>query len=147
MRINPRLILSGLVLLAAVFLSGQACQVTYRQDKRVELEGKTISLEVADNPSERTKGLGGRRCIPSMQGMLFEYSQPGYYPFWMKDMRFSIDIIWLDSDKKVVYIKPYISPDTYPQTFVSPQPAQYVLELKAGQAGRLNLTPGTKLSF
>jgi len=66
--------------------------------------------------------------------MLFVFPEDGKYAFWMKDMRFSIDILWLSADGRVVYMALNVSPDTYPQVFRPDVPARYVLELPAGYA-------------
>jgi len=79
--------------------------------------------------------------------MLFIFDQPGYYPFWMKDMRFPIDIAWLNVNKQVVEVQANLAPSSYPQTFTNPSPALYVLEIKAGQAAKLNLVTGTSVKF
>lgn len=66
--------------------------------------------------------------------MLFVFDEPGHYAFWMKDMRFPIDIIWAGPDGRVVHIEENLSPETYPNSFSSALPAQYVLEVPAGFA-------------
>jgi uncharacterized membrane protein (UPF0127 family) len=60
----------------------------------------------------------------------------------MKGMLFSIDMIWLNSDKEVIYIQKNVSPDTYPKGFAPNGDALYVLELKAGTADRLDIKQG-----
>jgi hypothetical protein len=79
--------------------------------------------------------------------MLFEFPASGYYPFWMKDMRFPIDIIWISANKKVVKVQKDLQPSSYPRTFSSAEPAQYILELKAGEAAQLGLANGTIVYF
>jgi uncharacterized membrane protein (UPF0127 family) len=64
----------------------------------------------------------------------------------MKDMRFSIDIIWLDEAKKINMIKSNIEPATYPESFCSAD-TKYVIELNQGTAARLGFSPGLKLAF
>ena len=100
----------------------------------VQLAGETLHVFVADTESLREKGLGGRAGLPSDQGMLFVFTKDGTYGFWMKDMRFPIDILWLSSEGTVVHMAQGVSPDTYPQNFTSDKPARYVLELPAGWA-------------
>lgn len=127
--------------------TGQACQVIYRADKSVEIDGKFIKAEVADSPAERTKGLGGRQCIGEDQGMLFVFDQEGQYGFWMKDMKFPIDIIWLDTNHHVVKIQSGVQPDTYPEVFKNDKPARYVLELPAGKAAELGIDGLSVIQF
>lgn len=125
----------------------QGCGTLYRHDTTVKVRGTSIPVEVASSDAQREKGLSGRKCIGSGQAMLFEFNKAGYYPFWMKDMKFPIDIVWIGADHKAVTIKPNISPSTYPQTFTSEKPAKYVLELGAGRAKQLNITKDTTLNF
>ncbi len=79
--------------------------------------------------------------------MLFVFEGVAVQCFWMKDMHFSIDIIWLDAEKRVVHIEKDVSPETYPRTFCPSKPAKYVIELSAGEASRSSIRPGQKLSF
>jgi hypothetical protein len=64
-------------------------------DAWLEIKGQRISVELAETPKEQAKGLGERDSLAWDHGMYFEYPQPGFYAFWMKGMRFPIDIIWL----------------------------------------------------
>jgi uncharacterized membrane protein (UPF0127 family) len=91
--------------------------------------------------------LGGRACIGPDQGMLFTFNKPGQYDFWMKNMKFPIDIVWVNENKMVVSVSPEVEPKTYPKTFTSNKPAKYVLELHAGRAQQLNISEGTNLNF
>src|SRR3972149_4363578 len=108
-------------IILAVFLGSKTftCQANYRDNIDVRVNSAVIKTEIAGTPAERTRGLSGRECIGKNQGMLFVFDKPDYYPFWMKNMRFPIDIIWIDASKKVVYVKSNVAPSSYPQTFVS----------------------------
>jgi len=77
--------------------------------------------------------------------MIFPYDKESEQCLWMKDMLFSVDIIWVGADKQVTSIKPNLSPDTYPDSFCAQ--AQYVIELPAGEASKSNLRIGQKLNF
>lgn len=98
-------------------------------------------------PAAQTRGLGGRKSLPVNEGMLFVFAHPGQQCFWMKDMHFPLDIIWLNGSKQVVFIKSNLSPKTYPETFCPPNSAQYVIELNAGQAQKARLHTGETLNF
>lgn len=67
-------------------------------------------LETVDTDAERRKGLGGRESLCENCGMLFVFETPSRYAFWMKDMRFPLDIIWL-SGETVVFVARDIQPD------------------------------------
>jgi uncharacterized membrane protein (UPF0127 family) len=102
--------------------------------RTVILDGQTIHVSIADTDALRQLGLGGRAGLAPDEGMLFIFPRDGIYAFWMKDMRFSIDMIWLADDGSIVYMAQNVSPDTYPKDFVPSAPARYVLELPAGYA-------------
>ena len=104
-------------------------------------------LEVAGDPAARSDGLSGRDGMAAGKGMLFSFEKSEKQCMWMKDMHFSLDMIWLNTDKQVIQIVPDISPDTYPRTFCSGQPAQFVIELNAGQTAGNGLQVGQQLKF
>lgn len=120
---------------------------TRPQHINVQVNDRTYNLEVADTTAAREKGLSDRSSLPTQNGMLFEFNRPGPYCFWMKDMRFPLDIIWLDNQKRVVFIEPHLSPQTYPRSYCSDKSARYVVELNAGQAQQAGLKTGTLVNF
>ena len=112
--------------------------------KTVTIGSARIDAEVVDTPSSRQQGLSGRESLPAGRGMLFIFDEPGSWGIWMKDMRFSIDILWAREDGTISTIARNVSPDTYPTVFSPKTPdALYVLELPAGAAA--NIAEGLKL--
>jgi uncharacterized membrane protein (UPF0127 family) len=79
--------------------------------------------------------------------MLFVFEKPGHYGFWMKDMHFNIDMIWLDEAFKVVYIQPDATPESYPTSYGQEAEAKYVLETNAGFAKVHNIRLGQQLNI
>ena len=112
----------------------------------LKVDGKCFELEVADDDEERMKGLSGRASLPADQGMLFIFGQPEEQCFWMKDMKFGIDMVWTDRQKKILKIQENVSPETYPDSFCE-NDTQYVLEFNQGFAARYGLKVGTTLQF
>lgn len=108
--------------------------------------GQCYRLERADIDEKRTKGLSDRDSLAEQTGMLFVFDQSQEACIWMKDMRFKIDIIWLDEAKKIIKIGQDVSPDTYPMSFCAKN-TKYVIELNSGDAAKLQLEPGTPLVF
>lgn len=104
-----------------------------------------LIVQIADSPAERKLGLSGRDRLVEGEGMLFVFDSPGFYSFWMKDMKFSIDIIWIGEDWRVVDFKTAVSPATYPELFTSGQPAKYVLEVNSGWVNKNNIQIGDTL--
>lgn len=109
------------------------------------INGIRFSVEKVVSPAQRIKGLSGRKKLAEDHGMLFVYPSDGYYSFWMKDMNFPIDIIWIDSHKRIVDIAAKIYPETYPQTFTSRSAARYILEVNAGTTDRYSIQHGDEI--
>ncbi|MEI7513148.1 MAG: DUF192 domain-containing protein [bacterium] len=102
---------------------------------------------VADTEEKRTQGLSGKAFLPSNTSMLFKFDTPGIYGIWMKDMRFPIDIIWLDKNKKIVNLKRNVDPSTYPLVYYPPKESLYILEVRAGLIGDKDLKLGDEILF
>lgn len=105
-------------------------QGAYLFDMRID--GLNLNVELANTVEKRTIGLSGRKKMGNNQGMLFAFDSPGFYSFWMKDMNFPIDVIWISKNLKIVDITENVQPGSFPQKFVSGEMAQYVLEVNAG---------------
>lgn len=107
----------------------------------------TIPVRIVDTEKARIQGLSGTLALPEGEGMLFVFDTPASYGFWMKDMHYSIDIVWIDASFRVVGVSESLSPFSYPETFFPPVPVQYVLEMNSGDARRYKLTLGTTVSI
>ncbi len=101
-----------------------------------------FNIKIASTDKERVQGLSGTKNLNSNQGLLFDFKEDAKHGIWMKDMNYSIDILWLDQICKVVHIEESISPGTYPTVFYSEQPARYVLEIKAGLTSKFEIQVG-----
>lgn len=114
----------------------------------IQLGDARIAVAVADTAASREQGLSGTATLSKDHGMLFVFQSDDKWDFWMKDMHYSLDIIWLDANKKVVSITPHATPNSYPHTVFSPdKPARYVLEVNAGLAEKSNITVGEMATF
>jgi uncharacterized membrane protein (UPF0127 family) len=113
----------------------------------VVLGGKTFIMDIADTPVLQTQGLSGRTALSNDAGMIFVFSTPGEYGFWMKDMNFPLDIVWISPDSHIIFMEKSLATSTYPQVYYPTSPAQYVLEISAGQADALNLKIGDAVNF
>ena len=123
---------------------------TFKPSEQITIElegGKVIELEVADTVDKRTKGLSNRRSIDEDKGMLFVFDNDGHHGFWMKDMNFSIDILWLNSENEIVWLEESIGPETFPKVFTSPFMARYVIELKGGFIDDNDIKIGDRMIF
>jgi uncharacterized protein len=111
--------------------------------------GTRIRAELADTNEKRARGLMFRDQLASDRGMLFVFSEPGQWVFWMKNTKIPLDILWMDSNKKVVDIVENI-PGCLGDPCLQYQPAydaSYALEVPAGSIKRLKLAKGMRLSF
>jgi len=113
----------------------------------VSMGERVIRVAVADSPARRMDGLSRVPSMPEDAGMLFIFETPSRYGFWMKEMRFPIDIIWMDELGKVVHVVPGALPSSYPEVFSPPADAKYVLEINAGVADKYGITEGVVLSI
>lgn len=107
--------------------------------------GKEYALEIADSDDERSLGLGERDSLCGSCAMLFTFDRPGRYAFWMKGMRFPIDIVWLSGDE-VVHVERNIPADSR-AIYAPAASADRVLELNAGEAEELSLHDRIRLSL
>ena len=78
--------------------------------------------------------------------MVFVFSAEGQRCFWMKDMNFAIDMVWLDSKKRVIALEQNVQPDSYPDSYCH-DGAQYVVEFAVNTAEQLRLNPGEVFEF
>lgn len=110
------------------------------QERTATIGNTTLQVELAETAQQQQTGLSHRESLKQGKGMLFIFNEDSSQPIWMKDMQFSIDIIWLNVAMKVVHIEQRVTPETYPQIFQSPTPARYVLEVPAGYTdGRITI--------
>ena len=79
--------------------------------------------------------------------MLFIFLIPDKYGFWMKDMKFSLDLIWMDKNLAIVDMTKNLSPETFPAVFSSSSPVKYVLEVNAGWSDRNKIKIGDTVVF
>lgn len=113
-------------------------------------DGTEVQAELALSFAERQRGLMFRRELPSSQGMLFLFENPGRYGFWMLNTLVPLDIVWLDSQRRVVFVSENTPPcpaGTFCPTYGSDVVAQFVLELAAGQAAARGVTVGARLDW
>jgi uncharacterized membrane protein (UPF0127 family) len=112
----------------------------------VQLSQECYVAEYASTEAARAKGLSGRESLPERHVMVFVFERSNRECFWMKDMQFAIDMVFLDSNKTVKRIDKNVLPDTYPDSFCADD-TRYVLELNAGVSERIGLRIGDKIAF
>ncbi len=113
----------------------------------VRIGSTTLSVEIPQTTEQKEKGLSGRSLLESNKGMFFIFDTPDRYGFWMPDMYFPIDIVWINSDLRIVDIAREVFPASYPKVFYPNTEALYVLEVRAGLAEELGWTVGMPIAF
>jgi uncharacterized membrane protein (UPF0127 family) len=133
-----------IVALVYLYLSGhQTAQPT-----QVCFKSSCVSAEIADNDESRRVGLMNRTSLAPDAGMLFVFESDGIYPFWMKDTRIPLDMIWLDSDLKVVDIKHAVPCGVDPcPDYIPSGKAKYVLEVNEGYTDQKSIRVGDRATF
>ncbi len=88
----------------------------------------SFRVEIADSEHERAVGLSGRESLDEIEGLLFVFPEADQHSMWMKDMKFAIDIIWIDENFEIIEIQRNLTPDSWPQKFRPRRPAKYAIE-------------------
>jgi uncharacterized membrane protein (UPF0127 family) len=111
--------------------------------------GKSVTAELAVSDEERGRGLMFREKILPDQGMLFVFETEDVHFFWMKNTLVALDMLWLDTGRRVIHIEANVPPckaDPCP-SYGPGIPARYVLELRAGGAAEKGIKVGDQLQF
>lgn len=120
----------------------------YTKNGKVEINGKIFKVEIVKDPWEQERGLGGRKSLAEGRGMLFVFPKEDYYQFWMKDMNFSIDILWINQGKIVdIKEKAPIPVTNYLESYRPEAPAKYVLEIGAGLVQKYGFKVGDSVKL
>lgn len=118
---------------------------TIADTSQITLGGKHFYAEVVTTSVDRERGLSGRDELVADKAMVFPYEMVGNQCFWMKNMKFAIDILWLDEQNRISFIEHSVDPASYPQNFC--HTAKNVVELQAGTTNRLNVKVGDQVDL
>jgi len=114
----------------------------------IEIKSKVFKIEILKNEWELAKGLSGRESLAENKGLLFVFPSSEKHGFWMRGMKFPIDIIWIDNGE-VIDIKqnaPIPLTQNY-ETYSPSAPANYVLEINAGLSEKYGFKVGDKVKM
>lgn len=143
-----------ILLIFFIFLiSGCSSQI-----QKVCFTNKCFNVEIANTDKDREIGLMNRTYLGKNDGMLFIFDKEDSYSFWMKNTLIPLDIIWINSDKKIVYIKENALPcnlfskkldqkEEKCEVFNPEINAKYVLEVNGGLSKELNIKIGDSVLF
>lgn len=121
----------------------------YRQ-VNVTMNGLVLVADIAATDEQRTKGLSVKDRLGENEAMLFVFDNEAEHSFWMKNMKFPIDIIWLDSDKTIVHIEHNLQPCSFELLCPTYKPnveSLYVIETVGGFAEKHDIVKGTMVEF
>ncbi|MFM2339669.1 MAG: hypothetical protein RLZZ360_305 [Candidatus Parcubacteria bacterium] len=111
------------------------------------LGDKVVYASLATTETERSLGLSNTSALPPDIVKVFVFSTDERWSFWMKDMAYPIDIIWVTASGTVTHIAANISPDTYPASFSPSAPARYVIETIPGLFALAGISAGDSLDM
>jgi len=140
--------IAGLIfVLFIIFYGGQVkdkdAGVQSLPDRAVLRIGEAeINVDIADTDSERAQGLSGRETLEQEEGMLFVFETSRVPHFWMRDMNFGLDIIWIDEALEIVEFTENVLPESFPKTFSPSAPVKYVLEVNENFVNSNNIKKG-----
>ncbi len=113
--------------------------------------GAIIRAEQLVETEQIRRGMRYRDDLPANRGLLFIHGQPGFYSYWMYQVKVPLDIVWLDRQKRVVEVVHNAAPCPGPpeecRSYGGQFEASYVLELRAGVARASGLQPGAQVEF
>jgi len=141
-----KILLLIIILVVSIFI----LQFFIQPRDSLKINDMVFNVEIFDTNEEIKNGLSNRNEIKKNQGALFVFNEPGFYSFWMKNMLFPVDIIWINDKKEVVFIKKDFQPcriEEDCQNIIPNKKAKYVLEIKAGIADKIDIKIGNKTIF
>ena len=119
----------------------------------IKVDDVPLEVQIADTEPRRVRGLMFQDELPSNQGMIFVFDNPGLYSLWMLNMQFSLDMIWFDGDGKVIHIEKDVPPCKTPLEITTCQSINpdgqslYVLEVTSGFVEKNNITKDSILEI
>src|SRR3989338_5848890 len=137
---------AALVVLGLVLAGCGAAKTN--QTPAVSINGQRVNVELAQTVAERSRGLSNKMSLPAHAGMLFLFTEPSVPSFWMKDMRFPLDLIWIANQTVVNITSDVPVPtSTVLLRYTPDQPVSHVLEVNAGWAASHEVQVGDQVIF
>lgn len=141
-------ILIGGVVLIVIATAIAFMATNFQPRTEVRVGSGVFQVKVAADPKAREVGLSSVEQLGPNEGLLMVFETEDKHGIWMKDMKVPIDIVWLDSSKKVIHIVTNAAPElSTDHTFTPTKPAKYVLELRAGATAQFTVKIGDTADF
>lgn len=151
-----------MILVLLVLLVGVVAAVMFSQDYLKEgafpfakkpiatINNQKFELLVAKSAKEKEVGLSEKTSLPENTGMLFVFDNPDYYAFWMKKMKFAVDILYINKNRIVTMyqnVQPPKSEEEIPPIIKPDEPANMVLEINAGLSEKYKFKKGDEVKI
>ena len=141
------LLTAGVLALFAFFIDFDRESEAPKTITSISIGESNFKVLLADTPALRQQGLSGRESLEKDQGMLFLFEDSSVRHFWMKDMNFPLDIIWITEDLLVAGISKNVPVESYPETVSSDVPVRYVFEINALESDERGIKTGDSVFF
>ncbi|MFH0969656.1 MAG: DUF192 domain-containing protein [Patescibacteria group bacterium] len=139
------LIFFGVLVFIAPFVYFKNYSIYGNRLENISINNHKIKAEVVESNKKIAKGLSNREKMCGNCGMLFKFLQKEKYPFWMKGMKFNLDMVWIDGEN-IMYIAKNV-PYNFQDTIIPNAPADKVLEINAGMADRYGIKIGDSIEL
>ena len=139
----------SLIITLFIVLSFIYIRFNYKRTSSLTINNMQILIEVADTYPKRSKGLSDRQYLEKDYGMLFIFPDSGYYNFWMNDMQFPLDFVWIKDNNVVDLTENVPQPKNMerPLTFTAKSEFNKVLEINNGKIKEWGIKVGDKVTF
>ncbi len=111
----------------------------------INIHNSFFNLYLARTKEERQMGLSGREKLTKDEGMFFVFPEEGRHGIWMKDMKFSIDVLWLSKEGEVVHLIENMKPESFPKSYYPRNPSIFIVELPVGTISKTKIKVGEKI--
>lgn len=139
-------IIIGFIIILLLFSGFILLQINASAPKsKITIDKHTFMVELETTPQQQQQGLSGRASLAQNRGMLFVFKTPDRYPFWMKDMKFPLDMIFINNNKIVDIIQNIPAPkkgETNLPIYTPSAPDNQTLEINAGLAKKYGFKKG-----
>ena len=137
-------ILIIIILLIIIFV-----YATFNPKNKVCFDKNCFNVEIASTPEELSNGLMFKKSLDKDSGMLFIFPEEEFHSFWMKNTLIPLDIIWINSNKEIIFIQHNAQPcqEENCEIFTPDKKALYVLEINSGIADKIGLEINDKINF
>jgi len=141
------IVIGGLVLILVALVASYMVR-NFQPSSELRVGSGVFSVQLATTDADRLRGLSGVDHLDANKGLLMIFDTEEQWGIWMKDMKIPLDIIWMNNDKKVIYIVTDASPDLgTSKTFKPNDSARYVLEVPAGTVKTAGIKIGNDATF